>query len=196
MSDNTSKNIPLGTMFSPGFSYLQLSVYQGLFALNFVPWRWKDRNDIDRYCKDVHRSTTLDTEGATTLYRIAKSIIDGSGSDKPVKTVLPCKRDAELLFVYKVENNGQMAAYLAIKKDGENIGLLFPTNQDVVVGEDGKKALKVIQSGLGVFAKILDGYLTGLGADDKTNKLPVNFNPAQDYGKQVASAAAWNNPRL
>jgi hypothetical protein len=120
------------------------------------------------------------------FYRIAKSIIDGSGADTPVKFILLCKRDAELTFVYKQEDGGQMAAYLVITKDDKDIGIRFPTTPYVEYGEDGQEVKKAIQSGLGTFAKVLDGYLSGFGADDKYNKLPANFDECQDYSKQVA----------
>jgi len=196
MYNYKSENTRIKTIPSPGFSCLMISLFRKYLTLNFVPWRETDHNGIDIYCRDVFRSTTLDLEGAASFYRIAKSIIDGSGSDKQVQIVLRCKRKADLVFEYKRESDGQMVAYLAINKEDLTIPFRFPIRQYNKFDEDGQKVTKIIQSGLGAFAKALDEYLTRNGADDKSNKLPVNFNEYQEYSKQVSFSEVWHNPQL
>jgi len=119
------------------------------------------------------------------------SIITGENLNKEILAVLQCSNNATLTFEYKLDQNNQMRAYLVIAKNNEVYPFLFPIHQ-YQVKENGQTITKVIQSGLGVFAKTLDGYLTGIGADNHLSKLPENFNEYQDYYEQ-APAALWNN---
>ena len=193
MSRYYETNIRIGTIAASGFSYLSMSYFRTYLTLNFVPWLNKDHLGKDNYCNKVHRSTTLNPEGALSFYRISKSIIDGSGSDKKVEFVLQCKNNADLIFEYDPDSDW---AHLTINKDGKSIKLRFPTHQHSETNEFGKNVTMVIQTGLGTFAKVLDGYLTRVGADDKPNKLPINFNEYQDYAKQVSHNETWFNINL
>lgn len=63
-----------------------------------------------------------------------------------------------------------MSAYLVIDKNGETILFRFGIHQ-YKVKQNGQMVTKVIQSGLGVFVKTLNAYLTGIGTDLHLNKL-------------------------
>ena len=197
MSYHKSGNIGIGNICSPGFAYLELSYYKTRLTFDFAPWLSRDNTGRDYYCKRTRQSTTVDYDGAKLFYQIAKAIIDGSSADKQVETVLSCKRGAELIFEYKPENDGQMMAYLTISKNKKSIPFIFPLHQYYEVDEKGQRVTKVIQRGLGTFAKVMQGYLIDFCNDYSLNRLPEGFNEYQDYNKQVlnqqASLAMWNS---
>jgi hypothetical protein len=59
--------------------------------------------------------------------------------------------------------------------------------------ENGQMVTKVIQSGLGAFAKTLEGYLTGIGIDYHLNKMLDNLEISQDENRQVSNTATGDN---
>jgi len=189
------KNKPVNTvirfLYSPGYSSLRLSLYAYNLVFSFSPHIGKDNRGFDKYCTKRFSSTSVNYESASFFYQTAMSIITGENSNKEILAVLQCSNNTTLTFEYKPNQNNQMCAHLAIAKNNEVYHFLFPTHQ-YQVKENGQTVTKVIQSGLGVFAKTLDGYLTGIGADNHLSKLPENFNEYQDYNEQV-SAILWNN---
>ena len=187
MYNSNSENTEIATLYAPGFSYLRMSYFRTYLTLDFAQWLNRDNTGKDYYCKKTRESTTVNHVGAKGFYQLAKSIIDGSGAGKQVDIVLSCKRGADLIFEYKPESDGQMMAYLTINKDNLPIRLWFPLNQYDEINENGQKVTKVIQRGLGTFAKTMYGYLTRMDANQNLDKLPEGFNEYRDYNQQVFS---------
>ena len=191
------QNTEITTICEPGFASLLMSYFKTYLTLDFAQWLYYDNIGRSTYCQKTRKSTTVNAEGAKLFYQLSKSIIDGSASGKQVETVLPCKRDTSLIFEYKPESDGQMMAYLSINKEDKTIRLRFPLHYIEEVDENGQTVTKVIQRGLGTFAKVMYGYLVNKVVSHTVDKLPDKFNEYQDYHKQVAeqkaSLDAWNN---
>jgi hypothetical protein len=75
---------------------------------------------------------------------------------------------------HQVTQGNQMTAYLTITQNNEAISFKFSTHE-VQVRENNQTVTKIIQSGLGVFALTVYGYLIGVGADIHLNKLPEDY---------------------
>lgn len=164
MSNN---NTYIRTLYAPEFSYVRMSFFKTNLTLNFVPYLGKDNIGRSQYSQTEFISTTVNYEGAAALYLAATSILDGNKNQ--VELVLPCSNNVTLIFECKPDENNQMTACLVIDKNNGTIPHRFGTMQ-YRVKENGQMVTKVIQSGLGVFAKTLDAYLTGIGADLHLNK--------------------------
>lgn len=193
MYNSNSENIQIKTLYAPGFSSLAMSYFRTYLTLDFSLWLSMDSTGKSQYDKTNRLSTTVSHEGAKSFYQIAKSIIDGSDTDKQINTVFSCKRDTDLIFEYRPESDGQMMAYLTISKENKTIRFWFPTRQYDEVDEEGQTVTTVIQVGLGAFAKVMYGYLARTGAADGLDKLPENFNEYQNYSKQVSSQEMWSS---
>jgi hypothetical protein len=66
----------------------------------------------------------------------------------------------------------QMAAYLMIMENDQSILFRFKT-QEIEIYENGNKITRVMQSGLCAFIRVIEGYLTNIGADPYLSKLPT-----------------------
>ena len=160
-NNKNSKNKHITTMKSE-YSCMVMSYFREFLTLKFNP-RIDDEHGFPKYNMGTYLSTTFDIDGARYFYQIAKPIIDGSAADKPERTIIPCKRDAELIFEYKPESDGQMRAFLTINKDNLSIPFLFSIHQ-------------YDQQGLATFTKVLYGYLEKWEATQGLEKLP-DFEP-------------------
>lgn len=161
-------NTYIRTLYSPGFSLLTMSFFKTNLTLNFVPYLGKDNVGRSQYSKTQFLSTTVNYEGAAALYLAAMPILDGKESQ--MELVLPCSNNVTLILEYKPDQDNQMGTYLLINKNNKTILLRFGTMQ-CRVKENGQMVTKVIQSGVGAFVKILDAYLSGIGADLHLSKL-------------------------
>jgi hypothetical protein len=180
-----NKRKPLTTvirnLYSPGFSSIVVSFYNYNLSFGFSRYIGKNNAGMSEYEKS-YLTTTVNYEGAALLYQIAMLIIYGKYSENEIKTVLQCNNNATLTFEYKYDQNNQFVAYLTINKNNESISFKFATHT-YKVKEDGQIITKVMQSGLGVFAKIIDGYLTATGADRHSDKLPDLDKLTDDIGE-------------
>jgi hypothetical protein len=118
-------------------------------------------------------------------------ILKDINPEKEIRAVLQCNK-ADLIFEYKPDRDSQMAAYLTIEKNNQSISFKFKTQQ-IQVQEHGQIVTRVIQSGLGAFAKTVEGYLTGIGADLHLSKLLDDFENSQDENQQAPNAATADN---
>ena len=171
MYKNESANTHIKTFGSPGFSSLTMSYYLSYLILKFVPYIGKDKLGYDEYCKKTFLSTSINHEGALFLNTHCTSILIGKDSEKPIEAVLTCKSGASLLFEFKPDQNNLMDSYLTIKKNNETISFKFPTYQYQVWTPNGGMVTKVAHLDLGVFSKILEGYLAAIAADEQWNKV-------------------------
>jgi hypothetical protein len=170
MYNNKPTNTFIRNIFSPGFSALTMSFFNTYLTLCFNAYIGKDNNGFDQYCKKTFLSTSIRYEGAAFFWLIAMPIQEGK-QEKQINAVFRCGKNASLLFEYKPDENNQMAAYLTINKNNETIPFKFPTHE-YNVKENGQVATKVVQHGLASFVSVMDGYLTGVGADNHLSKLP------------------------
>jgi len=172
------------TLYSDGISYLRINYFNLNLSLCFAPCVGKDHKGRSDYDFSKKLATTITYEDAALLYYIARSIVDGKNSQITMKAVIPSYKNAAIRFDYKPDQNNQMWAYLAIDKDNRTIPFVFST-QTVEVEEDNRLITKVIQSGLGAFGMILQGYLTGINADGHLTKLSEYFDEFQDEDQKT-----------
>ena len=174
-----SENTFIRALYAPGFSALTMSLFNMYLTVCFNPYTGKDNNGYDQYCKKTFLSTSIRYEGAALFQLTAIPILEGKDPEKQIEAVLRCGKNASLLFEYKPDENNQMTAYLTINKNNETIPFKFPTHE-YKVKENGQVVTKVVQHGLAAFVSVLDGYLTGVGADNHLSKLPDEIlNPTQ-----------------
>jgi hypothetical protein len=155
-------------LYAKGYSSLTISFFNYNLSFNFIPYVGLDHRGLNNYDRKLHQSTTVNYEAAAFLYISAMSIIN----DKQdyTEAVLQCNKNATLTFRHRSDTDNQMETYLIIEKNNATIPFRFPT-RECKVRENGKVVTKIIPSGLGVFAMVLDGYLTGIGADLHLRKL-------------------------
>jgi hypothetical protein len=189
MSKGYTNKVNISTVirsfYAPGYSSMTLTYFNTYLSLRFYQYDGKNDIGLSHYDLKNGMTATVNYEGASFLYLAAMSILEGRNSEKGMRAVLPCNK-AALIFEYKSDQDNQMAAYLTIEKNNQSILFKFKTHQ-VQDNENGQMITRVIQSGLGAFAMMLEGYLTGIGADLHLSKLPDNFENSQDENQQVSN---------
>nr|WP_092067927.1 hypothetical protein [Dendrosporobacter quercicolus]NSL46847.1 hypothetical protein [Dendrosporobacter quercicolus DSM 1736] len=113
------------------------------------------------------------------------AVIDGKYAEQQILAVLQCNNNTTLIFEYKPDQYNQMDSYLTINKNNETISFKFKTHI-YRVKEKGQMVTKIIQSGLGAFARMLDGYLPGINADGHLNKIADDLENLQNENQQVS----------
>jgi hypothetical protein len=192
MYNDRNANTYIRTLYSPGFSYLAMSFFKTNLTLNFVPYIGNDSQGLNQYCRKTHLSTSITLQGAAYFYLTAMSVISEEDSKKQVESVLQCRNGTTLIFEYKPDQNNQMNAYLVIKKNNSAIPFMFSTLQ-YAANVNSQMVTKVMHADLLVFAKILDGYLAGIGADIHLNKLGDDLERYQHEDHQAFITAGNNN---
>ena len=157
------------SLYSPGFASIMMWFFGADLTLGFRPWVRVDHRRFDQYDRDRFISTTINYEKAAALFLSANRIIDGNQIEQ-MELLIPCNKQATLLFEHKPDQNGQMRTWLTIEKSGERITFQFQIFI-AKVRVNGKVEDRVIHVGLGAFAKTLEGYLTAIGASNHLNKL-------------------------
>ena len=114
------------SLYSVGFSSLMLSFYKTNLSFGFCRYIGKNNVGFSQYDTKNFVTSTINYEGASLLYQIATSILDGKNADKEINAVLQCN-NATLTFEYKPDENNQMTAYLTINKNNQLITFKFNT---------------------------------------------------------------------
>ena len=155
---------------SPGYSSLLIFYYGERLTFSFAPYLGEDYKGHHQYSQSEFLRTTFDYEAAVCLYLIAKSISDGKDPENQRHFVRNIY-NMTLTFEYRPDENNEMSAYLTIanKDNNKTIQFKFETHPYKVM-EKGQMVEKVIQSGVGVLVKTLNGYLSGIGANNHLNK--------------------------
>lgn len=163
-------NVIIRTLYASGFSSLAMSFFRSnltFLTFGFAPYAGKDGRGFDRYDGTQYASTTVDYEGAAALYMATKSILDGNES--PIQLVLQRGHQTTLTFKCEPDDCNQMRTYLILDKNGKTIPFRFKIQQ-YWVKENGRTVTKIIQSGLTVFMKTLEIYLTAVDDSQFSSK--------------------------
>ena len=158
------------SIYSPGYSSIMMWFFNTNLTLGFIPWIRKTYSGFDQYDKDRFVSTSIDFEKASMLYLLARGILDGKILGE-VSQQIECNKQTMLTFEFRQDQGGEMNSSLTISKNGEQIQFVFVTHKCTVKRPDGKKEIKVIHAGLGVFAMTLEAYLSAVGASNHLSKL-------------------------
>ena len=113
-------------------------------------------------------STSIDHNNATALYLAANEILFVN-ENQPIHLTLDCQKQTTLHLDYSMKN-GQMTTTLVIEKQNRYITIEFRAIPMKYKTENGQICEKLIQSGLGNFMCVLEGYLRSVGADNHLNK--------------------------
>lgn len=116
-----------------------MSFFKTNLTLNFVLYLGKDNIGRSQYSRTEFLSTTVNYEGAATLYLVAMFILDSN--ENQVEIVFPCINNAILIFECKPDENNQMTAYLVIDKNNGTIPFRFRTMQYRVKENDQRKVI-------------------------------------------------------
>lgn len=175
------------TIYSEGYSYITIKFYNMSLLMQFVPFVSKDATGKNIYDSTRSQSTTINWEGAYSLYKFGKDIIEGNILEGNIQ--LTCN-NSSLVLERKVGMNGYETVF-TINKNGASIPFKF-TTQIVNIKENGQYMSKTIESGLGAFIKTLEGYLTGINSEHHLNKFTEEYVKMQggstnDQGKRQDS---------
>ena len=133
-----------------------MSYYKLNLVFNFNPYIGKNNVGFLQFDKKTFLSTSVNYEEAAFFYLTAMSILEGKNADKEISAVLP-RNNATLTFEYKPDQNNQIISFRFNIKTYQS-------------QENGRMVTKVVQAGLGVFAKTLESYLTGTGINNHLSK--------------------------
>lgn len=158
------------SIYSPGVASMGMWSYNTSLTIGFAPWEKKDYRGFDQYNKSRFISTAIDYEKASLLYSLAKEIIDGKTTGV-VQHQIECNKNAILTFEFKPDQSGEMNSYLTLNKNGEQVQFAFVTQKCNITEPDGKKTVRVIHTGLGVFMMTLKAYLSAAGANNHLSKM-------------------------
>ena len=162
------KNTFIRNIYSTDGSSLQLSFYCAYLNLGFTPSVGKNNLGFPIYDRKQFMSTSIDYEKAFTLYHAANQILF-IDENQPLHITLECQKQTILHLDYSMKN-GQMAASLVIEKQNRYIPIEFNSHPIKFKNNQGLICEKFIQSGLGNFMCVLEGYLRGVGANNHLNK--------------------------
>lgn len=167
-------------MYSDGMCYLNISFFNTNLSFKFYPFLSKD--DIGRSSYDMNhgQNTTVNYEYAYALYKLSNDIIEGKVQE--CNLLIPCAGGASLTFERKLGQSGQYETLLTINKNNNIISYRFPTIIQQVK-ENGQPVTKVIETGLGVFMKTINGYLEGINADRHLDKFTEEYIKLQQGDK-------------
>lgn len=172
----TKTSTQIRNMYSDGMAYLNISFFNTNLSFKFYPFLSKD--DVGRSSYDMNhpQNTTVNYEAAYALYQMSKDIIDNKVQE--CNMVIPCAGGASLTLERKMSQMGQLETILSINKNNTIISFKFQTFIQQVK-ENGQVTTKIIESGLGVFMKTINGYLEGINSDRHLDKLTDDFVKAQ-----------------
>jgi hypothetical protein len=184
MSDQKpATNTNIRNIYSEGLSYINIRFYNFNLSFAFTPFASKNPNGTSQYNSQASISTTVSYDGAHAIYQIATDIINGKEAAKGVLLIVPCVGGTQLILERKPTMSGQMETIFTISKNGTSIPFRFPTHP-YQVKENGQMVTRIVESGLGTFAKTILGYLTGVNADLHLNKMKEDYIKSLGDGNQ------------
>lgn len=166
-------------IYSMGYSYIMISYFNTNLSFYFAPFKSKDATGRSFYDSTKKLTTTVNYEGAFALYKTASDIVNGKEATNGAVLTIPCASGASLTLERNPGQNGQMETLFTIFKSYTSISFKFATHQ-TQVKENGQLVIKTIESGLGMFAKTIEGYLTGINADGHLNKFGDDLEKYQE----------------
>lgn len=176
-NQRTNTSTQIRNFYSDGMSYLNVSFFNTNLSFRFYPFISKDNIGRSTYDMKNGLNTTVNYEGAYALLDVANDIIDGKINETNLP--IPCAAGASLKLERKLAQDGTMETIFSITKNNITIGFRFNTmTQQTKV--NGQLQTKVIESGLGAFAKTIEGYLTGINSDRHLDKLTEDFAKLQE----------------
>lgn len=172
------------TIYSEGYSYVVIKFYNTNLAFQFVPFLRKDETGKNIYDVAKAQSTTITQDSAYALFKFGSDIL----SNLLQEGTISVNGNNSVISIEKKFGPSGIETILSITKNGITIPFKFST-QIAIVKENGQQVQKLIDSGLGSFVKMLEGYLTGINSDRHLNKL------TDDYVKSLENSQEQNQPQ-
>lgn len=193
-NNNASKGTSthIRTLYSENLSYLTIRFYNTNLSFNFVPFVGKDANGRNKYDETKGITTTINFEGAELLYQAAEDVLKTMAPNDTMRAPIECNNGVRIVFERKLDQNNQMASWLTIEKNGAMIPFKFET-KTIQMTRNGQNMTKIIETGVGVLKKTIEGYLTGINSERHLNKLTDDFAKAQENKQAAGGAAPQNN---
>lgn len=176
-SKGTSTHIR--TLYSEDMAYLTITFYNTNLSFKFVPFMGKDANGKNKYNEGKTVTTTINFEGATLLQQSALEVVNTFGPTDTIMVPIECNNGVRIIFERKLDQNNQMSSWLSIDKNGETVPFKF-SSKIININKNGQATTKIIETGVLVLIKIIEGYLTGINASRHLNKLTEDFAKAQE----------------
>lgn len=179
MADNarTTTSTQIRNMYSDGMSYMNIKFFNTNLMFSLYPFMSKDNLGKSSYDMKSGQSTTVNYESAYALYKTAQDIINGNIQE--TNLTIPCASGATLILERKLAQNGAMETIFSLSKNNMTIPFRFQTISQQVK-TNGQITTQIIETGLGVFIKTIEGYLTGINADRHLDKLTDDFAKLQE----------------
>ena len=184
MADNfqrTTTSTQIRNMYSDGMAYMNIRFFNTNLSFQLYPFMNKDQNGRSRYNMKAGLSTTVNFEGAYALWKAATDIINGTVTE--MNLVIPCANDATITLERKMNQQGEYETLFMISKSNNTVAFKF-TVTPIQVKENNQIVTKVMETGLGVFVKTINGYLEGINADRHLDKLTDDFAKLQESKPQ------------
>jgi len=165
----TNKNRFIRNIYSPGYSFITLSYYGNGLSIGFTPHIGYEECGKSIYAREKFQSVTIDYQQAAILYLLMKPVAEGV-TVWEFRHKISCNKQAELIFEYTMNPDGDKRAYLTLNKNGDEISFEFPVGKNFVM-ENGDEIIIEVQYWLELFVRILDNYLASIGAEEYLNQL-------------------------
>lgn len=187
---STQTSTQIRNMYSDNMAYMNIKFFNTNLSFQLYPFQSKDETGRSKFDMQHGQMTTVNFEGAFSLYQASKDIIDGK--IRECNLLIPCANGATLTLERKMGMNNIMETYFTINKNNVIIPFKFMT-QTYNANENGQNVQKVIECGLGAFMKTIEGYLTGINADRHLDKLTEEFVKAQSENGNNQNSYSSNN---
>lgn len=188
--NRTQTSTQIRNLYSDGISYMNIKFYNTNLSFCLYPFLEKDNVGMSKYDLKNGQQTTVNFEGAYTLYQAAKDIVDGKVQE--LNQVIPCY-GATIILERKPNTTGVMETIFSINKNNITIPFKFQTVERQVKNSAGQTLTEIIESGLGAFMETLKGYLNGINADRHLDKLTEDFAKTQQNNQQQGNFNNSNN---
>lgn len=172
----TNTSTQIRNLYSEGMCYLNVRFYNTYLSLSFAPFSGTDQTGRSNYDMAHAQFTTVNYENAYALYQTCMDII--TEKITATDTQIDAAADAKLFLHHGLDQDGKPETVLTIQKNGVEVPFKFMITEQQVT-EMGVQKTKYIHSGLGAFAKTVDGYLTGINADRHLDKLTDDYAALQ-----------------
>lgn len=194
-NNRMSVNTQIRSIYSDGYSSMMISFFNTNLSFRFYPFTSRDAVGKPFFDMKKGVTTTVNYDGAAALYIAATHIIDGKQGSNGMQLIVSCAQGSSLILERREGQNGQMETFFVILKNNESIPFKFRTHQQQVK-ENGHIVTKTIESGLGVFAMTIKGYLTGVGANRHLSKLPEDFDEIENMIQQPFNSTGNNSYQI
>ena len=148
-------NYLIRTLYSPESS-LSISFFKANLSLSFCPQSTGNyRRENKRYL-----STTISDDTAAVLLTFCHSILRGELTS--LRYPIECNNQTYLYFECIANDVGsQQQVVLVIRKNRDQIPFTFKISECRIL-KNGREQVEYIQSGLIIFTKVLEAYLTAI----------------------------------